>query len=98
MNSKNVSAAADARSLVIMGVEVNAEIADDEPHAAPQGLDRDLFKLICKHGLIGVLEALQDAALSSAEMNEGDDDQDLACLRARIAGHRLGTVVDALVK
>ena len=97
MNSKNVSAAAAARSLVIMGVEVNAEIADDEPHAR-SCLDRDLFKLICKHGLIGVLEALQDAALSSAEMNEGDDDQDLACLRARIAGHRLGTVVDALVK
>jgi hypothetical protein len=95
MNSKNVSQVGqDARDLIHMGVEVNAEIADDEPHAMPQGLDRALLKLIGKHGVVGVLEALHDAAWSSAEMNEEEDE--VACLRARIVGKRLGHVIDAL--
>ena len=87
-----------ARNLIHMGVEVNAEIADDEPHhpahVALQGLDRALFKLVTKHGVVAVLEALHDAAFCSAEVNEEEDE--VACLRVTIFGKRLGHVIDVL--
>lgn len=83
----------DARDLLMTGVEVNADIALDEPQM-PQGLDRTLLKLMSKHGPTAVLEALHDAAWSAAEMNEEDDE--VTCLRLRVFGKRLGDAIDAL--
>ncbi len=94
MNSKNVSQVGqDARDLIIMGVEVNVDIAADEPQM-PQGLDSAILKLMTKHGPIAILEALHDAAWGAAEMNEEEDE--IACLRLRIFGKRLGTALETL--
>ena len=92
----DTTTAETARSLVLMGLEVNAEIADDEPRMSSPGLDRALFELVCQHGLVGVLEALTDAAWSSAEMNEEVEEETVACLRARIVGKRLERVLAVL--
>jgi len=83
----------DARDLLSTGVEVNAEIAREEPEAA-HGCDEALFKLVRKHGPVAVLEALHDAAWGAAEMNEEDDE--VTCLRLRVFGNRLGSALDAL--
>jgi len=83
----------EARDLLLMGVEVNADIADDE-RQMPQGLDRTLLKLMAKHGATAVLESLLDAAWSAAEMNEEDDE--ITCLRLRVFGKRIGEALDAL--
>ena len=82
-----------ARDLLMMGVEVNADIADDE-RQMPQGLDRTLLKLMAKHGPTAVLEALHDAAWGAADMNEEDDE--ITCLRLRVFGRRIGEALDAL--
>ncbi len=92
MNNISDTGAA-ARDLLHTGVEVNAEIALDEPQMA-HGCDVALFKLVRKHGAVAVLEALHDAAWGGAEMHEEDDE--VTCLRLRVFGKRLAGAIDAL--
>lgn len=92
MNNISETGAA-ARDLLLTGVEVNADIADDE-RQMPQGLDRTLAKLMAKHGHTAVLEALHDAAWGAAEMTEEEDE--VTCLRLRVFGKRLGDAIEAL--
>ena len=87
------AAGSDARDLLLVGVEVNVDIAREEP-TMPQGLDATLLKLMTKHGPTAVIEALHDAAWGAAEMNEEEDE--VTCLRLRIFGKRLGEALDAL--
>ncbi len=73
--TKNVSKiGSTCRGLIADGLEVNAEIAAEEPHYAPKGLDEALLKVVRKFGAVAVLEALHDAALGAAEVHEECDD------------------------
>ncbi len=83
----------DARDLLFTGVEVNADMAREEPELAGR-CDEALFKLVRKHGAVAVLEALHDAAWGAAEMNEEEDE--VTCLRLRVFGKRLGSALAAL--
>ena len=83
----------EARDLLFTGVEVNVEIARDEPDL-PKGLDAAILKLMTKHGPVALLESLHDAAWGAAEMNEEDDE--ITCLRLRVFGKRLSSALEAL--
>jgi hypothetical protein len=75
--TKTVTATGNlARGMISDGLEVNAEIADEEPSYAPKGLDAALLKVVRKYGAVAVLEALHDAALGAAEVHEDCDDRD----------------------
>jgi hypothetical protein len=89
----NDYAATNACDLLSVGIEVNAEIARDEPQMAG-GCDIALSRLVQKHGPVALLEALHDAAWGAAESNEEGDE--VTCLRLRIFGKRLGQALAAL--
>jgi hypothetical protein len=85
-----------ATTLIITGLEVNAEIALEEPEF-PQGLDEAVRKLIVKHGLNSVLGAIHHAASDAAEVTESEDTDDaITALRLRVFGNRLGEAIEAL--
>lgn len=83
----------DARNLLLLGLEVNSEIAREEPEL-PKGLDEAVLMMMIEHGPVALLEALHDAAWGAAEMNEEDDE--ITCLRLRVFGKRLGAALEAL--
>ncbi len=93
MNKTVSTQGASARDLLSTGVEVNADIAQDEPQMG-HGCDVALHKLVTKHGPMAILEALHDAAWGAAEMNEEEDE--LTCLRLRLFGKRLAEALDVL--
>lgn len=73
--TKNVSAVGDlARSLIADGLEVNAEIAAEEPSYATNPPDEELLRIVRLHGIVAVLEAIHDAALGAAEAHEESDE------------------------
>jgi hypothetical protein len=77
--TKNVSSTGNlARGLITDGLEVNVEIASEEPSYGPKGLDEALLKLCRKHGAVALLEALHDAALGAAVVHEECDDENEA--------------------
>lgn len=85
-----------AAELITDGVEINAEIALEEPEC-PQGLDEDVLQVIRKHGLRMVLATIHDAAWGAAETHEDMDEvEDMTSFRTRIFGMRLGEAIDAL--
>lgn len=89
-----------ASDLVRAGLEVNAEIAREEPTMV-KGLDEALLRLVDKHGLRMVLLTIQDAACCAAEVREEDcfiaaDTTDVSALRARVFVLRLGRAIEAL--
>lgn len=95
MNTTKVSkTGVSATSLIIAGLEVNAEIALEEPEA-PQGVDEAVKGLIEKFGLNSVLGAIHCAAWGAAEVHEDTDDA-MASFRLRIFGNRLGEAIEAL--
>ena len=98
MNTTKVSkTGVSATSLIIAGLEVNAEIALEEPEA-PQGVDEAVKGLIEKFGLNSVLGAIHCAAWGAAEVHEDTDDMDdaMASFRLRVFGNRLGEAIEAL--
>lgn len=93
----NISATGqDALNLLLLGLEVNSEIARTEPEL-PKGLDKAVLMLMIEHGPVALLEAIHDAAWGAAETNEENEDADeVTCLRLRIFGKRLGAALEAL--
>lgn len=85
--------------LIDAGLEVNAEIALEEPEC-PQGVDEDVLRVVRKHGLKDVLVAISAAAWGAAEVHEDMDPEDVelltSVLRLRVFGNRLGEAIDAL--
>lgn len=88
-----------ATNLIDSGLEVNAEIALEEPEC-PQGVDEDVLAVVRKHGLKEVLAAIHMAAWSAAETHEDQapEDEELltTVLRLRVFGNRLGEAMGAL--
>ena len=85
-----------AANLIEAGIEVNAEIALEEPQCT-QGVDDDLLKLVQKYGLREVLSSIHCAAWGAAEVHEDTDEpEDMASFRIRIFGNRLGEAIQAL--
>lgn len=85
-----------AAGLIADGLEVNAEIALEEPEC-PQGVDEDVLKVVRKHGLQSVLAAIHSAAWGAAEVHEDFvDEGDMAAFRTRIFMNRLGEAINAL--
>lgn len=86
----------NAQELIIDGLEVNAEIALEEPQLQ-QGVDENVRRLVKRYGVKGVLEAIHCAAWGACEMHEEtDDEEDMASFRLRIFGNRLGQAIQAL--
>ncbi len=90
-----------ARGLIADGLEVNAEVADEEPEYGPKGLDRALLKLVRRHGAVAVLEALHDAALGAAEVHEecdepNVDDYGVVSVRLQVFGRKLESAIRTL--
>jgi len=85
-----------AQQLIIDGLEVNAEIALEEPEME-QGIDEELQKLCQKYGVRSILASIHDAAWSAGEVHtETDDDEDMRALRLKVFSNRLGEAIDAL--
>lgn len=96
MNNATTETGKAAAELITDGIEVNAEIALEEPQM-PQGLDEDVLRLIRKHGLRMVLATIHDAAWGAAEAHEDvDEPEDMTSFRVRIFGNRLGEAIAAL--
>ena len=87
-----------ARGLICDGLEVNAEIAAEEPSYGRKGLDEGVHRLVKKYGAKAVLEAFHDAACGAAETHEDLDEEgmDVAPLRLRVFCRRLDAAIKAL--
>ncbi len=100
--TKNVSGTGKlARGLITDGLEVNAEIAAEEPTYANKGLDMALLKLVRQHGPVAVLEALHDAAIGAAEVHEECDDENEAdfgvvAVRLQVFGKKIDAAIKTL--
>lgn len=98
MNATKISkTGVNATSLIIAGLEVNAEIALEEPEC-PQGVDEAVKALIERFGINSVLGAIHCAAWGAAEVHEDTEDMDdvMASFRLRVFGNRLGEAIEAL--
>ena len=96
MNETTTKTGIAAQELIAMGLEINAEIAREEPEI-PQGLDEDVLSLVQKHGLREVLSSIHCAAWGAAEVHEDTDEpEDMASFRIRIFNNRLSEAIDAL--
>lgn len=99
MNNATTQTARIAADLIDSGLEVNAEIALEEPQLA-QGVDEDVLTVVRKHGLKQVLASIHMAAWGAAESHEDMDPEDeemmTAVLRLRVFGNRLGETIGAL--
>jgi hypothetical protein len=85
-----------AQQLIVDGLEVNAEIALEEPECE-QGIDEDLQKLCQKYGVRSVLASIHCAAWTAGEVHtDSDDDEDMRALRLRVFSNRLSHAMDAL--
>lgn len=84
-----------AANLIEAGIEVNAEIALEEPQCT-QGVDEELLSLVQKYGLKELLASIQCAAWGAAECHEEMEDMEVASLRLRVFGTRLGEAIAAL--
>lgn len=73
--TKNISETGQlARGLICNGLEVNAEIAAEEPNYSVKDLDAAVLKIVKKFGVVAVLDAIHDAACGAAEVHEDCDD------------------------
>lgn len=93
-----------ARGLICDGLEVQAEMDEQEPEYSPadlKGLDRKLHKLVSRYGAQAVLASLHDAAIGAAEVHEDCDDRDeddygVVSFRLQVFGRKLRSAMDAL--
>lgn len=87
-----------ARGLICDGLEVNAEIAAEEPSYGRKGLDEGVHRLVKKYGAKAVLEAFHDAACGAAETHEDmdEDGMDLASLRLRMFCRKIDAAIKTL--
>lgn len=93
-----------ARGLICDGLEVNAEIDEQEPEYSPdelKGLDRKLHELVSQYGATAVLASLHDAALGAAEVHEdcddrSEDDYGVVSVRLQVFSRKLRSAMDAL--
>lgn len=95
MNKPTVTHTGHAtRGLIEMGLEVNAECYAEE---SIPSCDEELSRLVQKHGLVALLEALHAASFNAAEVHEGYDDvEDTASLRTRMFGIKIGAALKTL--
>jgi len=85
-----------AKGLVCDGLEVLAEISDDDPDFSEvDGLDRDVLRLVARHGVDVVLASIHDAARGAAEMRAEDEDA-LVSMRLNVFADRLRDAMRAL--
>jgi hypothetical protein len=100
--TKNVSGTGNlARGLISDGLEVNAEIAAEEPSYALKGLDEALLKIVRKFGAVAVLEAIHDAAVGAAEVHEdceydGQDEYGVVAVRLQVFGKKIDAAIKTL--
>ncbi len=96
MNETTTATGIAAQELIATGLEINAEIALEEPEC-PQGVDEDLLRIVQKYGLREVLSSIHCAAWGAAEVHEDTDEpEDMASFRIRIFNNRLGEAIQAL--
>ncbi len=93
---KTSEAGIAAQDLIVHGLEVNAEIALEEPQMT-QGVDEALRKLCAKYGVREVLASIHDASWGAAEVHEDTDEvEDMTSFRLRVFGNRLSEAIKAL--
>ena len=95
MNETTTQTGIAAQELIATGLEINAEIALEEPQCT-QGVDEELLSLVQKYGLKELLASIQCAAWGAAECHEEMEDMEVASLRLRVFGTRLGEAIAAL--
>jgi hypothetical protein len=86
-----------ATDLIVASVEINAEIALEEPEME-QGIDEELYGLLDKYGLKAVLASIHDAAWAAAEVHADMEDDlfALASVRLKSFSRRLHEAMNAL--
>lgn len=93
-----------ARDMICDGLEVHAEMDEQEPEYSPadvKGLDRKLHKLVLRYGVKAVLASLHDAAVGAADVHEDcvDHDEaeyDVVAVRLQVFGRKLRSAMDTL--
>jgi hypothetical protein len=103
--TKTVTATGElARGMICDGLEVAAEIDEQEPAYQPddlKGLDRKLHRLVHKYGVKAVLASIHDAAIGAAEVHEDCDDRDevdygVVSFRLQVFGRKMRAAMDTL--
>ncbi len=99
MNKTTSEEGRAVNDFVKQGLEVNAEIALEEPQC-PQGVDEEVLAVIKKHGLKSVLAAIQSAAWGASEVHDEDSfcdgTIDMGPFRTRIFAMRISDAMDCL--
>ena len=96
MNETTTQTGIAAQELIATGLEINAEIALEEPEC-PQGVDEDLLRIVQKYGLREVLSSIHCAAWGACEVHEDTDEpEDMASFRIRIFCGKIRAAMDAL--